>query len=66
VSRLGFVAYSRTPCDLHADNLLRLHIVLSVNQVHDMKARDVMNRRVTAATPHVIGRDLALQLLSGP
>src|SRR5262245_49219611 len=30
-----------------------------------MKARDVMNRRVTAATPHAIGRDLALQLLSG-
>jgi len=24
-----------------------------------------MNRRVTAATPHAIGRDLALQLLSG-
>ena len=30
-----------------------------------MKARDVMNRRVTAATPYAIGRDLALQLLSG-
>jgi CBS domain-containing protein len=30
-----------------------------------MKAQDVMNRRVTAATPHAIGRDLALQLLSG-
>ena len=30
-----------------------------------MKARDVMNRRVTAATPRAIGRDLALQLLSG-
>ena len=30
-----------------------------------MKARDVMNKRVTAATPHAIGRDLALQLLSG-
>jgi CBS domain-containing protein len=30
-----------------------------------MKARDVMNKRVTAATPRAIGRDLALQLLSG-
>lgn len=30
-----------------------------------MKARDVMNRRVTAATPRAIGRDLVLQLLSG-
>ena len=30
-----------------------------------MKAQDVMNKRVTAATPHAIGRDLALQLLSG-
>ena len=30
-----------------------------------MKARNVMNRRVTAATPRAIGRDLALQLLSG-
>jgi CBS domain-containing protein len=30
-----------------------------------MNARDVMNRRVTAATPRAIGRDLALQLLSG-
>jgi CBS domain-containing protein len=30
-----------------------------------MKARDVMNTRVTAATPRAIGRDLALQLLSG-
>jgi hypothetical protein len=30
-----------------------------------MKARDVMNRRVTAATPRAIGRDLALQFLSG-
>lgn len=30
-----------------------------------MKARDVMNIRVTAATPRAIGRDLALQLLSG-
>jgi hypothetical protein len=28
-----------------------------------MKARDVMNTRVTAATPRAIGRDLALQLL---
>jgi CBS domain-containing protein len=32
---------------------------------YDMKARDVMNKRVTAATPRAIGRDLALQLLSG-
>jgi CBS domain-containing protein len=31
----------------------------------EMKARHVMNRRVTAATPRAIGRDLALQLLSG-
>ncbi|MGH8065023.1 MAG: CBS domain-containing protein [Candidatus Entotheonellia bacterium] len=30
-----------------------------------LKARHVMNRRVTAATPRAIGRDLALQLLSG-
>lgn len=30
-----------------------------------MKARDVMNKRVTAATPRAIGRDLARQLLSG-
>jgi CBS domain-containing protein len=30
-----------------------------------MKARDVMNKRVTAATPQAIGRDLAQQLLSG-
>jgi CBS domain-containing protein len=30
-----------------------------------MKARDVMNKRVTAAPPRAIGRDLALQLLSG-
>jgi CBS domain-containing protein len=30
-----------------------------------LKARHVMNRRVTAATPRTIGRDLALQLLSG-
>ena len=30
-----------------------------------MKARNVMNRRVTAATSRAIGRDLALQLLSG-
>jgi len=30
-----------------------------------MKARDIMNTRVTAATPRAIGRDLALQLLSG-
>lgn len=30
-----------------------------------MKAREVMNRRVTAATPRAIGRDLAQQLLSG-
>ncbi len=32
---------------------------------HDIKARDVMNKRVTAATPRAIGRDLALKLLSG-
>jgi CBS domain-containing protein len=31
----------------------------------ELEARHVMNRRVTAATPRVIGRDLALQLLSG-
>ncbi|MBM4255041.1 MAG: CBS domain-containing protein [Deltaproteobacteria bacterium] len=30
-----------------------------------MKARDVMNKRVTAATPRAIGRDLAQQMLSG-
>jgi len=30
-----------------------------------MKARDVMNTRVTAATPRAVGRDLAVQLLSG-
>jgi CBS domain-containing protein len=30
----------------------------------ELKARHVMNRRVTAATPRAIGRDLALQLLS--
>ncbi len=30
-----------------------------------MHARDVMNKRVTAATPRAIGRDLALQMLSG-
>jgi CBS domain-containing protein len=30
-----------------------------------MKAREIMNGRVTAATPRAIGRDLALQLLSG-
>jgi CBS domain-containing protein len=30
-----------------------------------MKARDVMNTRVTAATPRAIRRDLAQQLLSG-
>jgi CBS domain-containing protein len=30
-----------------------------------MKARDVMNARVTAATPRAVARDLALQLLSG-
>lgn len=30
-----------------------------------MKARDVMNTRVTAATPRAVARDLALQLLSG-
>lgn len=29
-----------------------------------MKAREVMNKRVTAATLRAIGRDLALQLLS--
>ena len=31
----------------------------------ELKGRHVMNRRVTAATPRAIGRDLALQLLSG-
>jgi CBS domain-containing protein len=31
----------------------------------ELKARHVMNRWVTAATPRAIGRDLALQLLSG-
>jgi CBS domain-containing protein len=31
----------------------------------ELKARHVMNRQVTAATPRAIGRDLALQLLSG-
>ena len=31
----------------------------------ELKARHVMKRRVTAATPRAIGRDLALQLLSG-
>jgi CBS domain-containing protein len=31
----------------------------------ELKAGHVMNRRVTAATPRAIGRDLALQLLSG-
>jgi CBS domain-containing protein len=31
----------------------------------ELKARHVMNRRVTAETPRAIGRDLALQLLSG-
>jgi CBS domain-containing protein len=31
----------------------------------ERKARHGMNRRVTAATPRAIGRDLALQLLSG-
>jgi CBS domain-containing protein len=31
----------------------------------ELKARHVMNRRVTAATLRAIGRDLALQLLSG-
>jgi CBS domain-containing protein len=31
----------------------------------ELKARHVMNRRVTAATPRAIGRDLALQLLAG-
>jgi CBS domain-containing protein len=30
-----------------------------------MKARDIMNTRVTAATPRAVARDLALQLLSG-
>jgi hypothetical protein len=30
----------------------------------ELKARHVMNRWVTAATPRAIGRDLALQLLS--
>jgi len=30
-----------------------------------MKARDVTNKRVTAATPRAIGRDLAQQLLAG-
>jgi len=30
-----------------------------------MKAREIMNKRVTAATPKAIGRDLAQQLLSG-
>jgi CBS domain-containing protein len=30
-----------------------------------MKARDVMDKRVTAATPRAIGRDLAQQMLSG-
>ena len=30
-----------------------------------MKARDVMNKHVTAATPRAIGRDLAQQMLSG-
>jgi len=30
-----------------------------------MKARDVMNKRVTAATLRAIGRDLAQQMLSG-
>jgi CBS domain-containing protein len=30
-----------------------------------MKARDVMNPRVTAATPRAVARDVALQLLSG-
>jgi CBS domain-containing protein len=30
-----------------------------------MKARDVMNTRVMAATRHAVGRDLALQLLGG-
>ena len=29
-----------------------------------MKARDVMDKRVTAATPRAIGRDLAQQMLS--
>ena len=31
----------------------------------ELKAHHVMNRRVAAATPRAIGRDLALQLLSG-
>jgi CBS domain-containing protein len=30
-----------------------------------MKVQDVMNRHVTAATPGAIGRNIALQLLSG-
>src|SRR5512134_3568092 len=30
-----------------------------------MKAREVMDKRVTAATPRAIGRDLAQQMLSG-
>jgi CBS domain-containing protein len=30
-----------------------------------MKAREVMNKRITAATPRAIGRDLAQQMLSG-
>ena len=30
-----------------------------------MKARDIMQKRVTAATPRAIGRDVAQQLLSG-
>jgi CBS domain-containing protein len=30
-----------------------------------MKVQDVMNRHVTAATPGSIGRNIALQLLSG-
>ena len=29
-----------------------------------MKARDVMDKRITAATPRAIGRDLAQQMLS--
>jgi CBS domain-containing protein len=33
--------------------------------VTELKVRHVMNRQVTAATPRAIGRDLALQLLSG-
>lgn len=32
--------------------------------MNGMRARDVMNKRVAAATPCAIGRDLALQLLS--